>query len=248
MFRDPTEWLNHMQWQHTIVWSCLFGGHESIVKDTRDELEDHLRSAHGDSLSGDQLQTLVQTGARPHPDTFGVLAFDSLGMSQNGAINKCLMCGEDFADEDSTRSGGIQDHYLEHLETVALLALPEREDADELEGSHWREDLNSSVTDSEGANNTLERYLNSLEHATSDTDEKGVEKEERPGASGPNSTRAGKMKAKDTAGDNKITKGDRIIVSIDFGTTFSALAWGLTSRVSVLQHLLSMKPLTFFFT
>lgn len=221
-----------MQWQHTIVWSCLFGGHENIVKDSREELEDHLRSTHGDSLSKDQLRTLVQTGARPHPDTFGVLAFDSLRAPQNDATNRCLVCGEDFADQNSTRTGGIQDHYLEHLEALALLALPEREDADDLKGSDWREDLINSVADSKGATDTLERYLSSLEHATSDRDEKGIENEQHPRGSSSNPAWAGETKPKDRAGDTKVGKGDRIIVSIDFGTTFSSLAWALTSRVS----------------
>jgi hypothetical protein len=235
MFRDPTEWLNHMQRQHTTVWSCLFGGHENIVKDTREELEDHLRSAHGDTISGQQLQTLVQSCARPHPDTFAVLHFDSQGASQAGVANKCLICGEDFANKESTVPRNIQDHYLEHLETLALLALPDREDVDEPEGSQWQENVNDPITTLDSSENALVRYLNSLELTTSATNEELIEREDVPG--GPSSIHDHQieMKPNDMRRDFYYLGGtdrQRIIVSIDFGTSYSALAWAVTGQVS----------------
>ncbi|EAQ90239.1 hypothetical protein CHGG_02174 [Chaetomium globosum CBS 148.51] len=134
-FRSSDEWLRHMQ-QHTLVWSCQIVGHESEVYRSSEELEDHIRSAHSDSVTDSQIPYLVRSSARPHPDLFSVLA-SSWNLAATGASDNptepraspvCILCQEEIGSQSGTESeGNLCDHILNHLEEMALFSLPPTE-------------------------------------------------------------------------------------------------------------------------
>ncbi|KAH6637320.1 hypothetical protein F5144DRAFT_620338 [Chaetomium tenue] len=131
-FRSSDEWLGHMQ-QHTLVWSCQIVGHESEVYRSSEELEDHVRSAHSDSVTDSQIPYLVRSSARPHPDLFSVLASSwnlaATGASDNPTESRaspvCILCQEEIGSQSAAESeGNLYDHILNHLEEMALFSLP----------------------------------------------------------------------------------------------------------------------------
>lgn len=128
--------------QHTLVWTCQIPGHESEVYSSSQELEHHVRSAHSDSVTEDQIPYLTRSSARPHPDVFAVLASswnapatgDSDGPVRPGPAPACFICdsGIDKSGDDSLRTadestGNIFDHVVNHLEELALFSLPPAE-------------------------------------------------------------------------------------------------------------------------
>ena len=142
IFRSPNDWLSHMQWQHTIIWSCQVPGHEQEVYDTQAELEDHVRSAHSASFTDSQICYLLENCARPHPDTFAVLA-NSVRPPSNriseSTSSFCPLCHQTVEPKISLPGVAksaeaprtMYDHILEHLEGIALLSLPPIENTED---------------------------------------------------------------------------------------------------------------------
>ncbi len=129
IFRSSDDFLNHMR-QHTTVWSCQIPGHESEAFSSPVELESHVRSAHAGSVTESQILLLVESSARPHPDTLAVLAAafdrpDGKDTSESPSA-RCLLC-EKLAPAAADGESNLFDHVLEHLEDLALLSLPPSE-------------------------------------------------------------------------------------------------------------------------
>ncbi|KAK2603358.1 hypothetical protein N8I77_009822 [Diaporthe amygdali] len=140
-FKTSEEWLGHLRWQHTIVYSCQAIGHEREVFSSSKDLEDHIRGEHPDTFTESQLPGLIKQGTLPAPNTFTVL-----NLTLSVAESKCPICCEfvprlvnaqttDDAAPDITPEQRMQNHILEHLEAIALLALPDRGDRDEADSN-----------------------------------------------------------------------------------------------------------------
>ncbi|KAK3299614.1 uncharacterized protein B0H64DRAFT_102714 [Chaetomium fimeti] len=137
LFKSVQEWLSHMQWRHTMVWACQVPGHEAHTYDTPSEMEEHIRKDHPDSFTESQLPDLIKHTALPAPDTFAALAVSNRltvpKQTGHGDVSyQCPIClnfhtarSEDRAENSNSQAASdIQDHILEHLESIALLSLP----------------------------------------------------------------------------------------------------------------------------
>ncbi|KAL2846943.1 hypothetical protein BJY01DRAFT_168120 [Aspergillus pseudoustus] len=146
-FKTTEEWLHHMRWAHTTCYSCQIVGHEDIFFGTAMELEQHLMQEHREAIPHYELQDLVKQGCRPSPDVFAHLSsFLNREFEAESDVLLCPLC--DFslsAIEDGInvpasklavmRFPGdvhteIRDHVASHMERLALLSLPEREDVE----------------------------------------------------------------------------------------------------------------------
>lgn len=134
LFKTVEEWLGHMQWQHTIVYCCQAVGHEREILGSSQDLEDHIRGEHPGTFTETQLPSLLKQGAVPASNTLGTLNL-SLGLDES----QCLLChnfeppevvAEALGDAALTPSQLMQNHILEHLESIALIALPDSGGAD----------------------------------------------------------------------------------------------------------------------
>lgn len=142
-YKTEDEWVAHMAWEHTKFWSCQVKGHEDQIFTGPDILADHIHQEHTKEIAADQILPLVERSAKPAPDTFAILAlaFNKPIDSTHRTISFCPFC-EDAKTEvegpeeervamyqkDSSRRA--RDHIARHLETIALLSLPERDDLD----------------------------------------------------------------------------------------------------------------------
>lgn len=157
-FKTVDDWLSHMQWQHTIVWSCQFPSHESSIFKSKSEFERHMRREHVGAFTESQLPILAQKSALPASHTLGVPASTRQGNSNiSDLFEACPLCpfswdGSDKATgspagqleaEEVTDSfaKSIRDHLASHLELIALLSLPERDDLDDADSDKRQSDV-----------------------------------------------------------------------------------------------------------
>lgn len=105
-----------------------------------------MNKEHRDSFTESQLPILVQKSAHPAPDTFSILTARNKG-AVSGSRYECPLCPffvektKDQNHPDSTLLGAefpvneapkiIQNHIAAHLESIALLSLPEQDALDE---------------------------------------------------------------------------------------------------------------------
>jgi hypothetical protein len=160
LFKTIEEWVSHMQWQHAVVWSCQAPGHESSVYRSRGDFEHHLRSDHENAFNESQLPVIIQKSAQPGPDIFTTLAV-SKDSNASESIGVCLFCPFSFEEPVASRpsdhldvepavdtaSKRVRDHIAAHLEAIALLSLPERDDLD---------DATTDERESEGTKSSLQ--------------------------------------------------------------------------------------------
>ena len=148
-FKNIEGWIHHMSWQHTTLYSCQFIGHEKDFFATSEFFEQHLKRYHADSIADAELGAIMRKGIKPAPDVFTMLAAhinqDVQNISEKIAL--CPLCHFSLSDVDappdaelkdlgiSSFPGSlhreIRDHIAGHLESIALLSLPERDDLDE---------------------------------------------------------------------------------------------------------------------
>lgn len=128
LFNSVDDWFSHMQWQHTLEWTCQAPGHEDHVFHSPSSFEQHIRSHHAGSFTESQLPILISKSAKPSSSTFRI----------------CPLCHEDLAvlrpltgaDISAgiaapTQAPNFRHHIAQHLEALALLSLPGRADLDE---------------------------------------------------------------------------------------------------------------------
>lgn len=136
LFNTVEEWLGHMRWQHTIIYSCQAVGHERELFDSPQDLEGHIRGQHTDTFTESQVPGLIRQGTLPAPNTLG-----ALNASLSVKESCCVLCnnfdpqtreGETTQDAElrSSAEQTLQNHIIEHLEVIALIALPSSGDAD----------------------------------------------------------------------------------------------------------------------
>lgn len=135
-----------MQWQHAVVWCCQIVGHESTIYHSEEDFKRHLRQEHESSFNESQLSMIVKKAAQPVPDLFGTLA-PTLNENERGdeRARACPLCpfsveiSEDnqalenleVAKTSRPTSKKLCDHIAAHMEAIALLSLPERDDLDD---------------------------------------------------------------------------------------------------------------------
>lgn len=132
-FKTVDDWLSHIQWQHTLVFSCQSTGHESELFSSSADLELHMHQQHWREFSESQLPFLVHKSVRPSPDTFGAFARarESIGASKD-STSLCPLClfSADEPDMPPNSISGekkfknIMNHIASHMESIALLSLP----------------------------------------------------------------------------------------------------------------------------
>ncbi|KAF2182859.1 hypothetical protein K469DRAFT_690585 [Zopfia rhizophila CBS 207.26] len=144
-FRTVEDWVNHMRWQHAMIWCCQAEGHETTTYHSKVDLERHMRLEHHEAFTQSQLPILIKKSAQPSPDLFTSLA---LALRKDNTVSDmfgvCPLCPftldlggpsmsqslevEHSIDADSKK---IRDHIAAHLESIALLSLPDRDDLED---------------------------------------------------------------------------------------------------------------------
>ncbi|MCJ1471355.1 hypothetical protein MMC07_010003, partial [Pseudocyphellaria aurata] len=140
-FKSIDDWLNHIQWQHTLFFSCQSVGHESELFNSRTGLEQHMEREHSGEFTETQLPFIVNKSAKPSRDTFVAFANarQSIGASEDPK-NLCPLCPFSPKDDhipspsinlvsSNTRPEDREfkitlDHITNHMESIALLSLP----------------------------------------------------------------------------------------------------------------------------
>lgn len=132
-FSTVDDWLSHIQWQHTLVFSCQSTGHKSELFNSGADLELHMHQQHSHEFSESQLPFLIHKSLRPSPDTFGAFARarESIGASKDSKslCPLCLFTADEPNMPPNSTSGekklkNIIDHIASHMESIALLSLP----------------------------------------------------------------------------------------------------------------------------
>lgn len=132
-FRTVEDWLSHIQWQHTLVFSCQSIGHKSELFNSGADLELHMHQQHSREFSESQLPFLIHKSLRPSPDTFGAFARarESIGASKDSTslCPLCLFSADEPNMPPNSTSGekkfkNIMNHIASHMESIALLSLP----------------------------------------------------------------------------------------------------------------------------
>ena len=128
-----------MKWQHTLAWSCQAPRHTDLSFDTSEECEMHMRQEHSEDISMDQLALLVEKSAHPAADPLGVLVrYEQVGSEERSVCPLCPFAIQNtripqpyglIPDASASIDDGklMRDHVAEHLESIALLSLPEQE-------------------------------------------------------------------------------------------------------------------------
>ncbi|KAM0154324.1 hypothetical protein ACHAQE_000828 [Botrytis cinerea] len=145
-FATVEDWVNHMQWQHAVVWCCQVPGHESTVYRSEEEFKHHLREEHKNAFNEAQLSMIVKKASQPVSDLFGSCALASKGNeNESHTAGACPLCpfsvdipehnpstnNLEVAEASLTSSKKLRDHIASHMEAIALLSLPERDDLDD---------------------------------------------------------------------------------------------------------------------
>ena len=145
-FKNVGDWMNHMKWQHTITWSCQASSHRSILFDSKIEFEQHMKQKHCDTFTESQLPLLIQKCAHPAPDTFRILTTRTNTVA-SGSRYECPLCAFFVEKSDGQNNPNvallgaelpvneaaktIENHIAAHLESIALLSLPEQDGLDD---------------------------------------------------------------------------------------------------------------------
>ncbi|TGO92413.1 hypothetical protein BPOR_0003g00110 [Botrytis porri] len=145
-FATVEDWINHMQWQHAVVWCCQVPGHESTVYRSEEEFKHHLSEEHKDAFNETQLSMIVKKASQPVPDLFGssALTYDG-NENESHTVGACPLCpfsvdnsehdllpdNLEIAKASPPASKKLCNHIAAHMEAIALLSLPERDDLDD---------------------------------------------------------------------------------------------------------------------
>lgn len=135
-------WIAHMQWQHDLAWSCQEPRHAHLRFNTSGKFEAHMQQEHSEDFSAAQLALLVKKSAHPAADPLAKL----IRSKSVDAQERCMCPFCEFAVEGGRvpdplglvpdASVGIdgmkqmRHHIAGHLESIALLSLPERDEID----------------------------------------------------------------------------------------------------------------------
>ncbi|KAL8703694.1 MAG: hypothetical protein Q9201_003128 [Fulgogasparrea decipioides] len=137
------DWISHMKWQHTLVWSCQVPRHAHLKFETSAECEAHMRQEHIQEISTAQIALVVEKSAQPAADPLEVLLREDEAGPQERSV--CPLCPFAVQTARIPEPHGLvpdasapfnamkqmRDHIAAHLESIALLSLPEQEELDD---------------------------------------------------------------------------------------------------------------------
>lgn len=120
IFNRSTDWLGHMEWEHTLRWSCNQGDNE--VFDNSASFEQHMKDEHPRVVENSGLELLTRIASRPLDQMFEVL-FEVCPLCDNSPINQEQANQAGVVLQKST-SVMLQKHIEDHLLSLAILAFP----------------------------------------------------------------------------------------------------------------------------
>ena len=146
-FISKTAWIRHMELEHQkkhTRWVCRSRHQTKQVFDQEVKFVGHMRESHGGSFTEAMLPRLISRSALPAPHIF----------------TSCPVCGytleqDNMEHASKETSRALLRHIGEHLETVALSALPNIL----FDSSERSIRSRSSVSSSDGSTSTRRDYL-----------------------------------------------------------------------------------------
>lgn len=156
-FTEIETWIQHMC-EHHPVWTCKATVHGPKVFHSSIGFQDHMQAEHDNSFNEVQLAELVAKNSQPGPSPFSVEVMGRF--DQKNSL--CIFCPFSFSEAEkkrtqfSVRNGRkrpteldlekiVQNHVAEHLELIALWALPANENSEcagsskvSARGSDWK--------------------------------------------------------------------------------------------------------------
>ena len=113
-FETRDDWLRHEQGQHNLEWICDgLSAHAPLRFTTRKDFEAHFTALHPAIFTNDEIVKLAGISARPSVPTF----------------KNCPFC--DFQcslQEYESSQSRLENHILDHILALFMMALPERND------------------------------------------------------------------------------------------------------------------------
>lgn len=134
-FADSKTWLVHMEAEHKkkiAQWTCSVGKHGRIKFETQSDFEAHVRKAHEKLATESQLPIIIKRSGgpasemfkccplctwKPEPDVNPV--YSASDMESKG------MTYADIRHAQDARKQKLQQHIAEHMQLIALRALPD---------------------------------------------------------------------------------------------------------------------------
>ncbi|TVY15688.1 hypothetical protein LARI1_G007666 [Lachnellula arida] len=120
IFNKSTDWLGHMEWEHTLRWSCNQG--DNKVFDNSASFEQHMTDEHPRVVENSGLDLLTRIASRPLDQMFEVL-FEICPLCDNSPINQEQANQAGVVLQKST-SVLLQKHIEDYLISLAILSLP----------------------------------------------------------------------------------------------------------------------------
>ncbi|KAL8732799.1 MAG: hypothetical protein Q9181_003826 [Wetmoreana brouardii] len=142
-YESLDDWISHMRWQRTLVWSCQAPRHTHLKFETSAECEAHMRQEHIQEISSAQIALLVEKSAQPAADPLEKhLREDETGPQERSVCPLCSFAVENarisephgLVPDASAPINGMKkmrDHIAAHLESIAFLSLPEQDELDD---------------------------------------------------------------------------------------------------------------------
>ncbi|KAL8707449.1 MAG: hypothetical protein Q9220_007537 [cf. Caloplaca sp. 1 TL-2023] len=167
-FSSFEEWIMHMKWQHTLIWSCQAPSHGHLRFDNSEQCEAHMKSEHRQDMSMEQLALLVEKSAHPADDPFeAIVRYDKVASEERSVCPLCPWAVLKDQVHDSSKLEAdpgelgdgmkqMRDHIAAHLESIALLSLPEQEN---IEDAASNEVQSQTARDSSRQNDSDEESL-----------------------------------------------------------------------------------------
>ena len=146
-FETKDDWLQHEQGQHNLEWYCDgLGTHLPVMFTSHESFKAHFTACHPGIFDSEEIEKLTGMSARPSATTFENCPFcDFQAVEQE-------TCGEFQCSLQESKSSQCQleNHILDHLLALFIMALPERNDLPDLVSSDSSSRANiQSIQDSQ---------------------------------------------------------------------------------------------------
>lgn len=131
-----------MAWNHAKIWSCPVVDHGDQVFVSQASLKEHLMAEHSHEAE-QSLELCIESAANLSPDVLAVYATSSRIRDSQEGRGACPFCNDlsmsfdileegsqvTFQDDECRKK--VESHIARHLEILALLSLPARDDPEE---------------------------------------------------------------------------------------------------------------------
>ncbi|KAH9205836.1 hypothetical protein DL95DRAFT_417067 [Leptodontidium sp. 2 PMI_412] len=117
LFRSSKDWLNHLQWEHSMQWSCTAPIHSPQTFESKENFERHMSNEHADSFTPNQLPVLTKAAATP-----------AINVLTSCPLCDCLPEGIELGETNANRRlDPLLRHVATHLKALAILCLPDQD-------------------------------------------------------------------------------------------------------------------------